>query len=62
MNDRVETSFDFGYIISCNGNILVQLGSIEFYEWSYSINIIDFLPEEWSDRGMYELDSTAGEH
>ena len=54
--------FDFGYIFSCNGNILVQLGSIEFYEWSYSINIIDFLPQEWSDRGMYELDSTAGEH
>ena len=54
--------FNFGYIFSCNGNILVQLGSIEFYEWSYSINIIDFLPQEWSDRAMYELDSTAGEH
>ena len=34
--------FDFGYIFSWNGNILVQLGSIEFHEWSYSINIIDF--------------------
>ena len=33
---------DFGYIFSCNGNILVQLGSIEFYEWSYSIKCIDF--------------------